>query len=236
VEERGERTTHGEPRRRRLFTDLNQWMLKVLLLRDADPRYWPGPRHPIFSAAELAEAAAVSTPHAYRFVRAFRDEDYLRESSDGLRVVRKIALFRQWTSALYLRRRSTVPVRWALGRPDSLFEVVEASPARGHEYAIGGFEACKAFSVLHTIEQVPEVHVKDTRTALEAWSLEETAQRDADFVLHPTRSESVFRGRVTLDRLRYVDILQAALDVASHPARGEEQANFIVDHVLGWTD
>ena len=66
--------------------------------------------------------------------------------------------------------------------------------------------------------------------------LEETQERDAHFSLRVTNSEAIYRGRVIMGGLAYVDVLQAALDVARHPARGEEQASYILDHVLGWTD
>ena len=66
--------------------------------------------------------------------------------------------------------------------------------------------------------------------------LEETQERDAHFILRLTESQAIYRGRVIVDGLSYVDVLQAALDVARHPARGEEQASYILDHVLGFTD
>ena len=44
--------------------------------------------------------------------------------------------------------------------------------------------------------------------------------------------ESVFRGSVRPNGLASCDILQAWLDVSSHPTRGEEQANLIRKRVL----
>lgn len=71
---------------------------------------------------------------------------------------------------------------------------------------------------------------------LQMWALEETSKRSAQLIIHPTKSESVYRGRPKKDGLSYVDIIQAALDVAFHPARGEEQARYLTESVLGWAD
>jgi hypothetical protein len=44
---------------------------------------------------------------------------------------------------------------------------------------------------------------------------------------------SVFRGLVSANGLPSTDVLQVWLDVSSHPARGEEQADMIRDRVIG---
>ena len=65
--------------------------------------------------------------------------------------------------------------------------------------------------------------------------LEPCATRDADVTLIVSRQvQSVFRGAVVRNDVRYVDILQAALDVSVHPARGAEQAEYVLGDVLGW--
>jgi hypothetical protein len=43
---------------------------------------------------------------------------------------------------------------------------------------------------------------------------------------------SVFRGLVSVDGVPVSDVLQVWLDVSSHPARGQEQADMIRDRVL----
>src|ERR1700741_2356720 len=51
-----------------LFTDLNQWMLKVLLAPELPQELLSAPRDRYRNASDLARAARVSTMTAYRFV------------------------------------------------------------------------------------------------------------------------------------------------------------------------
>jgi hypothetical protein len=102
-------------------------------------------------------------------------------------------------------------------------------------YALAGFSACEALGVLHTTSpRVLDVHVTGgLAEVLRTWSLEQVDARDADLVLRPTRmTRSVFGGCVERDGVQVVDALQAALDVVGSPARGTEQAEYIVRHVL----
>jgi hypothetical protein len=245
-----EPTTTGQ-----LFTDLNAWMLKILLLRDAPAHLWPGPRTPVGTASELARVAQVSTPHAHRFVRTCEDMDFLRRSDDGFRIVRTSALMDVWFEAQRLASRKVVPVRWIMGRPSTMRDVFagptgttrEKSDDQGGggifgddddgdrlQVAAAGFDACAAMGILHTNAVRHEVHVAGELSRIyERFELEPCEQRDAHLFLLPTRSVAVFRGCIDIDGLRHVDVLQAALDVVVHTARGREQAEYIVTDVLG---
>ena len=45
--------------------------------------------------------------------------------------------------------------------------------------------------------------------------------------------QSIFRGLVRANELSVCDVLQIWLDVSAHPTRGREQADFILNQVLG---
>jgi hypothetical protein len=244
------------------FSDLNSWMLKVLLLRDVPAQYWSGPRRAVRSASELAEVARVSEPHAYRFLRTFREMDFARTSSEGVVVVRRRELIAAWLEAVRLSPPKGIDVQWSLGKPSrDLRAVFPGKAAAGgifsrHVFstdifserqpgdeedesvrvALAGFEACRALKVLHTEPSRPELYVSgDMREACERLDLEPCDERDAHFTLLSTKGASVFRGAIEIDDDFYcADILQAALDVSLHPARGREQAEHIIGDVLGW--
>jgi len=221
----------------RLFTDLNCWMLKILLLREAPEGTWGGPRARASSPLELHRIAGVSRELAYRFVRSFESEGFLRETSSGLTVTRRRALMDAWFSDQRLAVARSAPVRWVLGRPEGLQDVF--TPAAGvPDFAAGGFEACRLMGALHAAARGREVHVfAPLKDALDAWSLEPCDERDAHFVLlQPRAPQSVLRGRVRIQGIPVVDVLQAALDVSVHPARGREQADYLLGHVLRWKD
>lgn len=237
---RRRRSTPGPRAGKRLFTDLHCWMLKVLLLRDVDRRWWAGPTASVSSIPALAHAANVSMPHAYRFAQLFQQADFLRVTDDGLTVVRREPLLRAWIEHHRLLPRTVVSARWTFGRPASLSEVLSVANEAGGRHpprlAVAGFEACRALGVLHTTMVGLEVHVEaPSAKATLGRDLEPCDARDADVSLIVSRQvQSVFRGAVVHDDVRYVDILQAALDVSVHPARGAEQAEYILGDVLGW--
>lgn len=217
-----------------LFSDANRLMLKILLLRDAPTELWGGPRGPAGNVLELGRLAGVSPEAAYRLVRTLETEGFMDAGRRPLVIVRREALISRWLD----RERQTRPVfwhaRWLYGRPKDPRDVFGGPAALS--YAMAGFSACELLGVLHAAPpKLIDVHVSGALpAALETWKLERVEQRDADIVLRPTRHRrSVFGGPVEKRGLRVADALQAALDVVISDARGTEQAEFIVRHVLG---
>ena len=219
-------------RSKALFSDLNQWMLKILVLKPMKPTLWAGPRDDIRTATDLARGAKVSIETAHRFVRTFEERDFLRRTTTGLRLVRVEELLDAWLAAERLSARCPIPARWFPERPAS---VASAFPRSGSAQAIvGGFEACRRMGLLHATSDALEIHVLGTwQRDLPTWSVERCEAEQADLSLVPSLNpESVVRGSVAGDDLPTVDVLQAALDVVHSAARGTEQARFLIDHVL----
>jgi hypothetical protein len=69
------------------------------------------PRGSYRNASELAGAAEVSVMSAFRFVRQLRQEEFLDEDNEFLRLVRKEELMRRWQAA-QLRSAPELPLRW----------------------------------------------------------------------------------------------------------------------------
>ena len=84
---------------RHLFSDLNQWMLKVLLAPGLPEQLLSAPRGQYKNASQLAEAAQVSLMSAFRFVQQLQDEGYLHESPSPLALVRREDLFERWQAS-----------------------------------------------------------------------------------------------------------------------------------------
>src|SRR5437667_8579441 len=82
-----------------LFSDLNQWMLKVLLAPRIPEVYLSAPRGRYQGASQLAEAAGVSVMSAFRFVEEFSKEGFLEPGGGVLRLVRLRELLSQWVAA-----------------------------------------------------------------------------------------------------------------------------------------
>lgn len=220
------------------FTDLNQWLLKYLLLA-------PNREHPR-SLRGLAAATESSLPSAQRFVDTFAELGHVVRGSRGFEVVRRDELMRLWFASMELTRDWRIPVRSRYGAA-RLLEALAVKVSRGEaSAALGGFAACDARGMLHVVESGPvEVHA-DRRAMAIVWDhAERVERRDADALIvpsaayaasifRPLRWDPEMRGPGTLHP---VDVVQSALDVWSLPALGgREQARYIVENVLKWSD
>src|SRR3984893_17415754 len=96
-----------------LFSDLNQWMLKVLLAPSIPEIYLSAPRGRYRGSAQLAKAAAVSVMSAFRFIEQFSKAGFLEEEHEGLRVVRIEELMNRWLAANQ-KSVSEMGGRWVL--------------------------------------------------------------------------------------------------------------------------
>jgi hypothetical protein len=246
VRHRGSLRQWDEPdsarRDRQLFTDLNRWMLKVLLLRNAPKELWGGPRHAPAHPTELAEIAQVSVSKAHRFASAFHAEGFLRKTKSGLRLVRVDSLLEVWLQDERYRSPRTVHVRPLVPSRDSPSSEQDWSgesqlprTAWG-DAVLGGGIAAEIGDLLRIVGSfVPLVHVKiPFSNALQDWSLERCDTRDAQFVLNrPLYPRSVFSGEVHRRRgAPVVDVWQIALDSVRTDPRGLEQADYIVQRVI----
>ena len=216
-----------------IFSDLNQWMLKVLLAPQIPEHLLAAPRAEYRNASELAGAANVSVMSAFRFVQQLRGEGFLDESSARFRLVRREELFRRWRSEA-LRPSPEMPMSFLIRGPAQrqLREIVSSSKG-----CLGLFAAAEALKLGHVKGVSPYVYVpRLLRPDRHAWKGMAPASRgeSPDLILkQPRAPQSVFRGAVHLDGMVVSDVLQVWLDVSVHPSRGEEQADLIHRKILG---
>ena len=120
-------TTRKESSPGNLFSDLNQWMLKILLSRSLPHSLLSAPRGHHENASQLAEAAGVSVMSAFRLVRQLSEEGFL-EVRGGLRLVRTEELLERWLRASQYRAQET-PARWILSGEKNRFHAALRSYA-----------------------------------------------------------------------------------------------------------
>lgn len=217
-----------------LFSDLNQWLLKVLLAPHIPERLLAAPRPgaEFRNASELANAASVSVMSAFRFVSQLQGEGFLDEHSQRLKLVRLEELFRRWSAAA-LRPSLDVPMKFLLrGAPHSqLREFVS-----NHHACAGLFAAADALKLGHVHGVAPHAYVQRIpRLERDKWEeiLPAGPGEPADLVVRQARApNSVFRGAIQADGMLVSDVIQIWLDVSVHPSRGQEQADFIYRKVL----
>jgi hypothetical protein len=226
-----------------LFSDLNQWMLKILLSPSIPNALLSAPRGQYKNASQLAEAGGASIMSAFRLVRQLSEEGFL-EHRDGLRLVRTAELLERWLRASHFRVYET-PARWILSaEKDNFYAALRSYAIRaGSRLAgsrpqgrvpprlcLGLFAAAEALGFKFVHGTQPHLYIEriDQGVLRELGLSLETAGREADvFVRVPKYPEAVFRPAVKRDGVPVSDILQVWLDVSNHPARGKDQADLL---------
>jgi Holliday junction resolvase len=215
-----------------LFSDLNQWMLKVLLAPELPPGLLAAPTERPRDASQLARSAGVSAMSASRFVRLLKQEGHLDDNASSLQLVRREELFRRWQFASD-RPASEVRMRFRLGGAPQ--EVLRRVMKLG-DACLALFSAADALGMGFVRGVPPYLYVRRLKEMRPAdWKgLVPAEQGEAYHVIvrQPRAVESVFRGRVRVGDDWASDIIQVWLDVSSHPTRGEEQAERIYRKVL----
>jgi hypothetical protein len=224
------RSVRSEPSN--LFSDLNQWMLKVLLAPEVPDGLLSAPRGRYRNASQLARAASVGVMSAFRLVQLLRQEGFLADAEPYLRLVRREELFERWQSSMRHRARE-VPMRFLL----------RASPGDELQRILGSGRACLALfaaadalglGFVHGVP--PHVYVRSLHQAgLAKWKgvVPAVNGERPDLILRQVPAvQSVFRGLVRVDGKSVCDVLQVWLDVYASPSRGREQADLIRRKVL----
>jgi hypothetical protein len=236
-----------------LFSDLNQWMLKVLLAPRIPESYLSAPRGRYQGASQLAEAAGVSVMSAFRFVEQLSKEGFLDSGSDVLRVVRSKELMSRWLAASQ-RRVVEIPMRWVLHKgKKTLVSAVRSYESAGLLHSsdvqkseshlssprprlcLGLFEAAEALGIgfVHGVKPYLYIERLSADVIRDLGLSGNGGEEQADIYIRiPGNHESVFRGALRNDGVPVSDILQIWLDVAQHPSRGREQADIIWRKIL----
>ena len=232
----------------RLFSDLNQWMLKLLLAPRVPEKLLAAPRAQYRNASELAKAAGVSVMSAFRFVSLLRSEVFLAEPAEPLQLVRVDELLRRWAAVNHGPWRE-VRMRWIAGEgSQSLEEAVrkyvmrqEADLAKSKTHGrllprlcLGLFSAARALhlAIVHGAPQ--HLYIEEiSEDALRVLGLRSARDRVDVYLRVPRAPESIFRAAVRDEGLVVADVLQIWLDLLEHPARGAVQAEEIKRRALG---
>lgn len=222
----------GPPRKAwDLFSDLNQWMLKVLLAPELPEGLLRAPRGEYRTGSELADAARVSAMSASRFVRRLKEEGFLEDSGGAMRLVRRRELFRRWQSAAM---RSSPELQMAFLIPGGERRLRTIVPRL--DACVGLFAAAEYLGLRHVRGVAPYLYVRRIRASSgEDWPglVPSKPGEPPQVVLRQASApESLFRGAVQIDGMPVSDVLQIWLDAAAHPSRGAEQADLIEKKVL----
>ena len=215
-----------------LFSDLGQWLLKVLLSADiADERLLNAPIRRYRNASDLARGAQVSVMTAFRFVEELKVNGYLHESSDFIRLVRIEELMELWRAAAG-RPRMSVGARW-LFPGEKLSQLRYLSHSLGDQACVASYSAADALGFGIARGVAIQFYVRRLPGDMDRSGLVLAEGLEAQVFLRvPSVKESVFRGSVMSEGLRSCDVLQAWLDVGQDASRGDEQAQHLYRQVI----
>lgn len=217
-----------------LFSDLNQWMLKILLAKEIPDHLLNAPRVHCRNGSELAAAAGASGMSASRFLQQLRSEGFLAESSHGPCLVRRKEIFDRWRAAV-ARPVLEMPMRFVLRAPvrEQLRSLIAKQSG---DACLGLFAASDELKFGHVggvpahvyVQKLPQSEERKWRSVRPA-----SPSEAPDLILRQAAfPESTFRGAVHREGMSATDVIQTWLDVGAHPARGAEQADLIYDKFL----
>jgi len=213
-----------------LFSDLNQWMLKILIGQNIPESLLSVPRGEYRSGRQLAEAGGVSAMSASRFLRQLASEGFLNDKKERLQLVRVEELMRRWLAASHRSARD-VPVRWIIrGGKDQLQTAVRSYLSwldakserkrkrrdgrligRAPRICIGLFAAADSLGFGFVRGAAPHIYLEQLdAVALDRLGLsarEPQGPPDA-YIRVPENKEAVFRSAVQRNGVLVSDILQ----------------------------
>lgn len=215
-----------------LFSDLNQWLMKVLLAPELKSGLIAAPEKLYRNASELAVGGNCSIMSAHRFIEELRKEEFLDDAARYLRLVRREQLFKRWMSAK-THVHADVPYRLVIRRDIREKFAHYFSPSRS---CLGLFAAADELGLGFVSGVSPYVLV-DRLSAMpggldaiagSAELIPVERGEPADLIVRvPKAQKSVMRGAVKPRGVRCSDVIQTWLDVSNHGSRGEEQASLI---------
>lgn len=222
------------------FSDLGQWLAKVLLAPQVPESWLAAPRHEVSSRRELAREAGVSLHSTQRWLAAVHELGFLvDEPGSNLHLMRRIEFLQHWASAAMIRKPWEIRVRSMAGL--SAVEAVHKLAAQHSEqFTLGLLSACNALGVGVVLGGPEHVYFHDPeRRALDLYAFRLVSAPEGGpgcFVIRrPRAPQSLLRGRVQRGLLWCADVLQCYVDLLDYPVRGMEQSQAILER-LRWRE
>ncbi len=226
------------------FSDLEQWLIKVLLLSPLDiaHQFWGGPKGYAENAFQLSKLAGVSQMSANLWAQAMESSGYLKRIGRKNMIPLRIeALIEEWIGRYRFRDNRIYPFRsmFRVSNYDAfigeLFEEIRLNSEELGEFGITAHLACKLHEVKHSSAKSIHIYcrgdIHNVARILKLVPSEEERKADL-FLVEPKYPKSVFGGVLKKKELPVCDILQCYLDLYYLPDRGREQAAIVYENII----
>ncbi len=226
------------------FSDLDQWLIKVLLLSPLDiaHQFWGGPKGYAENAFQLSKQAGVSQMPANLWAQAMESSGYLKRIGRKNMIPLRIeALIEEWIGRYRFRDNRIYPFRsmFRVSNYDAfigeLFKEIRLNSEELGELVITAHLACKLHEVKHSSAKSIHIYcrgdIHNVARILKLVPSEEERKADL-FLVEPKYPKSVFGGVLKKKEIPVCDILQCYLDLYYLPDRGREQAAIIYENIV----
>ena len=218
-----------------IFSGRSRRVLRVMLAHPYVP----------FKLSDLASKAAVSVGQVYQVTNRLQEQGYLERTPQGRHIVRPRKLLRDFAQQLksdYVTNRKVVQAFSELPPKNVTDSVTELCVRRGIQFAFtlaSGLEPNER----NVRQELTAVYVDVPAAELQVELRLEMVGRGANvIIMTPPEADNTTAGGVFYDRrtlsngLVGVNPVQLYIDFAIQGGRGEEQAEFLLEHSLGFPE
>ncbi|MDP9200418.1 MAG: type IV toxin-antitoxin system AbiEi family antitoxin [Gemmatimonadota bacterium] len=191
---------------------------------------------------ELSSIAQVSLGTTSKIVRALEERDLVVVTRQGrsaaVSLIRPRELFKSWTSVYDWSRNPALTVQAPVGDPKEFIRALPRKLPSASTAWAATLHAGAALIAPHATWNQIHLYVNvPTATLLERFSADLNWRPAPDgrvTLMRPYYRESLWRDVHRHAGIPVVDTLQLALDLWNYPARGREQAEYILRRELPW--
>lgn len=215
------------------FSDLGQWLTKVVLAQELSENLISAPRQCLRNQAALASAANVSLPTVSRWKKQMSRMAFLTDSYLGIQLIRKKELLIRWASSIRNRAYVDTWVKPIFGS-GSHEKVLNRLLTEEPKAILLGASACDRLGI-GVVKGAP-IHLslpEHSQNYLAGLGLVpvESNEKNALLIRHPRFVKSLRRGAVKQDGVAVADVIQCAIDSYNSPVRGKDQFEAILNRL-----
>src|ERR1700730_6563218 len=198
-----------------------------------------------FKLGDLAQESGTSIAQASHVVRRLREDRFLEKSESGAVLTKPGRLLKTLATEAqrdYQKNRKMFYTISSHNASSTIRRLTEYCEQKRLEYAFALFTGLEKFEQ-NVLESVIAIYTSaDPQRIAEEMRFPFAPKGANLYIMCPPHSDNTHKGgvfyqtRLLTTGVRAVNLVQAYLDFTYYPGRGEEQARYIFERLLGFTD